>query len=127
MTMKDEDEYRHPSPKPGSKRLWGDTLWVSTVDPVANIFGINHFHLTNQGFARFEALYIIDGVLQQYGNKCPLTPEADRGPWSDGVLTYEVVEPQEASLSDVRLLRSRSQSLCDIHGRSQRTGHALYR
>ncbi|MBQ61180.1 MAG: hypothetical protein CMQ19_03795 [Gammaproteobacteria bacterium] len=95
MPMKDEDEFRHPSPNPDLGKLWGDTLWVSTVDPAANIFGINHFHLSDQGFGRFEALYIIDGVKQQYGNKFPLTKDPDKGPWTDGVLTYEVVKPQE--------------------------------
>jgi hypothetical protein len=97
-----EDEYRHPVPEeyadapieltPG---LWGDTLWVSVVDREANIFGINHFHLTNKGWGRFETLYVIDGVVQQYGNKFPLTKEADQGPWSDGRLSYEVVRPLE--------------------------------
>jgi hypothetical protein len=96
MPMKDEDEYRHPSPDPDPNKLWGDTLWVSTVDREANIFGINHFHLTNKGYARFEALYIIDGVVQQYGNKVPLGREIDRGPWTDGVLKYEVIKPQQA-------------------------------
>lgn len=96
MPMRDEDEYRHPSPDPNEAGLWGDTLWVSVVDRDANIFGINHFHLTNKGFARFEALYVIDGVLQQYGNKQPLPVEPDRGPWTDGRLTYRVVKPQES-------------------------------
>ncbi len=95
MPMKDEDEYRHPSPDPDSNKLWGDTIWVSTVDRDAGVFGINHFHLTNKGYAHFEALYVIDGVQQQYANKIPLSPEPDKGPWSDGTLTYQVVKPQE--------------------------------
>ena len=57
--------------------------------------GVNHFHLTNKGYARFEALYVIDGVVQLYGNKVPLDPEPDGGPWSDGRMVYEVVEPFE--------------------------------
>jgi len=93
--VKAEDEFRHAAPKDVSHELWGDTLWVSVVDPKANIFGINHFHLTNKGFGRFEALYIIDGVQQLYGNKFPLTEKADQGPWSDGRLRYEVVKPLE--------------------------------
>jgi|TARA_Y100000294_G_C8536475_1_gene329276 hypothetical protein len=102
MTVTAEDEYRHAVPEemedapielvPG---LYGDTLWVSVVDREANIFGINHFHLTNKGWGRFEALYVIDGVQQQYGNKFPIPMEADRGPWSDGLLSYEVVRPLE--------------------------------
>ena len=71
------------------------TLWVSVVDRNANIFGINHFHLTHRGWGRFEALYVIDGVLQQYGNKYPIPQAADKGPWSDGLLSYEVVKPLE--------------------------------
>jgi len=89
------DEYRHAPPEGAEAGLWGDTLWVSVVDREANIFGINHFHLTNKGWARFEALYVIDGVQQLYGNKAPLTKELDRGPWSDGNLSYEVVKPLE--------------------------------
>jgi hypothetical protein len=95
MVVKAEDEYRHTAPEEHSLGLFGDTLWVSVVDREANIFGINHFHLTNKGWGRFEALYVIDGVQQQYGNKYPLTKEADQGPWSDGLLSYEVVEPLE--------------------------------
>jgi hypothetical protein len=32
-------------------------------------------------------------VVQLYGNKIPMAPEPDNGPWSDGRLTYAVVEP----------------------------------
>jgi hypothetical protein len=88
-----EDEYRHPLHDAPSNVLFGDSLWVSVVDPEAGIHGVNHLHLTNKGFARFEALYVIDGVPQQYGNKYPLPIEVDDGPWTDGVMTYEVVEP----------------------------------
>jgi hypothetical protein len=90
-----EDEFRHPAPKELAQGLWGDTLWVSVVDIKANIFGINHFHLTNKGYGRFEALYVIDGVQQLYANKYPVSPQADRGPWSDGRLSYEVIKPLE--------------------------------
>jgi len=100
-TVRPEDEYRHPEPEDNEEAegLWGDTLWVSVVDRDANIFGINHFHLTTKGFGRFETLYVIDGVKQLYGNKVPLEPEADRGPWSDGRLSYEVVDP----LKEIRI------------------------
>ena len=56
-----QDEFRHAPPPEQAHLLFGDTLWVSVVDREANIFGINHFHLTNKGYARFEALYVIDG------------------------------------------------------------------
>jgi len=93
--LKPEDEFRH-SPKKGAEDiLYGDTLWVSVVDPEAKIHGVNHFHLTNNGFARFEALYVIDGVVQLYANKIPLDPKPDNGPWTDGRLKYEVVDPFE--------------------------------
>lgn len=88
-----KDEYRHAAPQGAESGLWGDTLWLSVVDRKANIFGIIHLHLTNKGWGRFETLFVIDGVLQQYGNKYPLAIEPDQGPWSDGVLTYEVVKP----------------------------------
>lgn len=93
--IKSEDEFRHACPAEAKDGLWGDTLWVSVVDPAANIFGINHFHLTNKGYARYEALYVIDGVQQLYGNKIPLGEKPDRGPWSDGRLSYEVIKPLE--------------------------------
>jgi len=70
-------------------------MWVSVVDPKARIFGINHFHLTNKGYGRFTALYLIDSVPQFYGSKHPLPERADAGPWSDGRLTYTVVRPLE--------------------------------
>jgi hypothetical protein len=89
------DEGRHVKPEAAEGHVFGDTLWVSVVDPKAGLFGINHFHLTTEGYARFEALYLIDGVPQLYGNKFPLDPEPDAGPWSDGRLSYEVVDPFE--------------------------------
>jgi len=95
MMVKMEDEFRHAAPAPVAHNLWGDTLWVSVVDRPANIFGILHFHLTNKGYGRYESLFIIDGVQQLYGNKAPLPETADRGPWSDGRLRYEVVRPLE--------------------------------
>ncbi len=93
--IKPEDEYRHACPPEEAEGLWGDTLWVSVVDREANIFGINHFHLTNKGYARYEALYVIDGVVQLYGNKFPISPDPDQGPYSDGRLSYEVIKPLE--------------------------------
>jgi hypothetical protein len=90
----DADEYRHPLAKGSNDDvLFGDTLWVSVVDPEAGIHGVNHWHLSNKGYARFESLYVIDGVRQYYGNKVPLDVTPDNGPWTDGRMTYEVVEP----------------------------------
>ena len=88
-----EDEYRHAKPEAAGDTLYGDTLWVSVVDPAAGVHGVIHFHLTNNGFARFESLFVIDGVVQLYGNKIRMDPQPDSGPWSDGRLRYTVVEP----------------------------------
>jgi len=93
--LRPEDEGRHAVPEGAEQLLFGDTLWVSVVDPQANIFGINHFHLTNRGYGRFETYYLIDGVQQSYAMRVPLGAEPDAGPWSDGRLSYEVVEPFE--------------------------------
>jgi hypothetical protein len=93
--LRPEDEGRHEVPEGAEQLLFGDTLWVSVVDPQANIFGINHFHLTNRGYGRFETYYLIDGVQQSYAMRVPLGAEPDAGPWSDGRLSYEVVEPFE--------------------------------
>ncbi len=92
------DEGRHTPPEGAEEVLFGDTLWASVVDPNANIFGIAHFHLTNQGYGRFETYFIIDGVQQSYGMRVPfdkLDKQPDPGPWSDGRLSYEVVDPFE--------------------------------
>ena len=89
------DEGRHAVPPGAEALLFGDTLWVSVVDTKANIFGVNHFHLTNKGYGRFETYYVIDGVEQSYAQRVALDPEPDGGPWTDGRLTYEVVEPFE--------------------------------
>jgi hypothetical protein len=92
--LKLDDEFRHPLIRGDRDEvLFGDTLWVSVVDPAANIHGVNHFHLSNKGYARFESLYVIDGVVQLYGNKVPLDLKPDQGPWSDGRMSYEVVDP----------------------------------
>ncbi|MBW2231730.1 MAG: hypothetical protein JRH17_15190 [Deltaproteobacteria bacterium] len=91
----DTDEYRHPLPGAPDNVLFGDTLWVSVVDPEAGVHGVCHWHLSNKGYARFESLFVIDGVVQLYGNKVPLSIECadDRGPWTDGRMTYAVIEP----------------------------------
>jgi hypothetical protein len=91
--LSNADEYRHTKPRGAEDLLYGDTLWISVVDPAAGIHGVVHSHLTNNGFARFESLFVIDGVVQLYGNKVPLDPRPDHGPWSDGRLTYSVIEP----------------------------------
>jgi hypothetical protein len=93
--LQDSDEFRHPLLKNAPDNvLFGDTLWVSVVDPEAGVHGVCHWHLSNKGYARFESLFVIDGVVQLYGNKVPLAIECegDRGPWSDGRMSYKVVD-----------------------------------
>jgi hypothetical protein len=87
------DEARHSPPAGAEATLFGDTLWVSVVDPAANVFGVLHWHLTNKGFGRHESYFVLDGVQQSYALRTPLDPKPDAGPWSDGVLTYEVIDP----------------------------------
>jgi hypothetical protein len=55
-------------------------MWVSVADPQADVFGVNHFHLTTKGYARFEALYVIEDVTQLYGNKTSFGAEIERRP-----------------------------------------------
>jgi hypothetical protein len=88
------DEGRHATPD-GAGGLFGDTLWVSVCDPAANIFGVNHLYLSNQGWGRFETYYLIDGVQQSYARRASIPVEAEAGPWTDGSLTYEVVDPYD--------------------------------
>lgn len=113
--VKVEDEFRHPARPADGGGLWGDTLWVSVVDRPANIFGIFHFHLTNKGYARYESLFIIDGVQQSYGNKYPLPEKVERGPWSDGRLRYEVVNP----LEEIHISFDGPRYGCDLHFRGR--------
>ena len=49
--LSNADEYRHAKPKGAEDLLYGDTLWISVVDPAAGIHGVVHAHLTNNGFA----------------------------------------------------------------------------
>lgn len=89
------DEGTHACPA-GFEGLWGDTFWISVVDPEANVHGVNHFHLTNKGYARFTAFYVIDGEPQWYGNKVPFELGAGGDTsFTDGRLSYEVVKPFE--------------------------------
>lgn len=88
-----EDEGRHGTPDGAEGRLFGDTLWVSVVDPEAGIHGVNHFYLSNRGWGRFETYYLIDGVQQSYAMRSSVPVDPEGGPWSDGNLSYEVIDP----------------------------------
>jgi hypothetical protein len=88
-------EYPHPPPGPPEPALWGDTMWVGAFDPEAGVRGINHIYLTNRGFGRFQSHFWIDGVKQVHGCRAPVVLDPTLTSWSDGRLTYEVVEPFE--------------------------------
>jgi hypothetical protein len=85
------DESMHPLPQ--AEGLWGDTLWLDCIDTSAGITGVSHFHLTNSGFGRFSAHFWIDGVQQCWGRRVPFEHDPSITTWSDGALTYEIVEP----------------------------------
>jgi hypothetical protein len=83
----------HPPVGEATQRLWGDTVWLSAMDPEAGIRGVNHIHLTNRGYARFQAHYRIDGVRQSYACRAPARQDPTSVCWSDGRMSYEVTEP----------------------------------
>jgi hypothetical protein len=85
-------EYPHPPPAP-EPVCWGDTMWVSLIDPAAGIYAINHIYLTNRGMGRFQCHCWIDGVQQTWGRTAPIVLDPALRKWSDGNLTYEVLEP----------------------------------
>jgi hypothetical protein len=87
-------EYPHPPPSP-EPACWGDTMWVSLIDPAAGIYGANHIYLTNRGQGRFQTHVWIDGVQQTWGRTAPITLDPTVTSWSSGNLTYEVIEPFE--------------------------------
>jgi hypothetical protein len=92
--MDDSAEFPHPPPSEGPAPVcWGDTMWVSLIDPDAGIYGANHIYLTNRGMGRFQSHCWIDGVQQTWGRTAPVTLDPALTKWSDGNLTYEVLEP----------------------------------
>lgn len=87
------DERLHPRPDhPG---LWSDTLWLCSIDPGAGVVGVNALQITSKGFCRFQSHYWIDGVQQSHGCKASMAYDATSTRWSDGFLTYEILEPFE--------------------------------
>ena len=90
--MDDTAEYPHPPPDP-EPALWGDTMWVGAFDDEAGIRVVNHIYLTNRGFGRFQSHVWIDGQKLVWGCRAPYEIDPKLSKWSDGRLTYEVVEP----------------------------------
>lgn len=95
MTISNDDEYLHPAPE-GTEGLWSDNLWFSFCDREADVFGINHIHVTNKGYARFSTCLVIDGIPMPWANKVPWDNIGKFDVLTDGgCMTYQVVKPQE--------------------------------
>lgn len=94
MTVLPDDEYLHPAPE-GTQGLWSDNLWFSICDREADIFGVNHVHATNKGYARYSTMLVIDGLPQPWANKAPLDHVGKFDVLTEGHYEYRVVEPLE--------------------------------
>jgi hypothetical protein len=88
------DEGLHAPPPEAGDRLFGDTVWLSVIDPAQGIWGLCHMHqCPNRGFGRFAAYMCIDGVEHVYlGKQVGGLAYGDMR-WSDGRMSYEVLEP----------------------------------
>jgi hypothetical protein len=90
------DEGLHHPPPEAADRLWADTVWLSVIDPSAGVWGFVHMHVSaNRGYGRFHAQLWIDGVQQVYVGKTTGGLAAGDMSWSDGRMSYEVLEPFE--------------------------------
>lgn len=90
------DEGLHAPPPEAADRLFGDTVWLSVIDPERGIWGLIHNHVCpNRGFGRFAAYVLIDGVEQVYLGKTTGGLAPGDMQWSDGRMTYEVLEPYQ--------------------------------
>jgi hypothetical protein len=92
MAIQPEDDYLHPAP-PGTQGLWSDNLWFSICDAEADVFGVNHIHASNKGYARFSTCLVIDGLEMPWANKTQLTETKEFEKLTDGNMSFEVVEP----------------------------------
>lgn len=88
------DEGLHAPPAEAAGRLFGDTVWLSLIDPDAGVWGMIHNHIcTNRGYGRFAAYLMIDGVEHVYAGKTTGGLSVGDMSWSDGRMTYRVLEP----------------------------------
>jgi hypothetical protein len=94
MTVSPTDEYLHPAPA-DVRGLWSDNLWFSICDREADVFGVNHIHATNKGYARFSTCLVIDGLPMPWANKAPLDQQGKFDLLTEGHMSYEVVKPLE--------------------------------
>jgi hypothetical protein len=91
------DEGLHAPPPEASDRLFADTVWLSAIAPDSGVWGISQMHIaTNRGYGRFQSLFWIDGVGQMYTGKQIGGLDYGQTRWSDGAMSYEVLEPFEA-------------------------------
>jgi hypothetical protein len=90
------DEGLHEPPPEAADRLFGDTVWLSLIDPEAGVWGAIHQHICpNRGYGRFGAYLEIDGVEQVYLGKAVGGLAYGDTHWSDGRMTYDVLVPFE--------------------------------
>ena len=94
MPVSPDDEYLHAAPEE-VKGLWSDNLWVSICDREADVFGVNHVHATNKGYARWATMLVIDGMPQPWACRAPLEVSGKFDKLSEGHMSYEVVRPLE--------------------------------
>ena len=94
MAITRNDEYLHAAPE-GTTGLWSDNLWFSICDREADIFGVNHIHASNKGYARYSTMLVIDGLPMPWANKAPLTEIGVFDELGEGHMSYRVVEPLE--------------------------------
>ncbi|MHC4164414.1 MAG: hypothetical protein ACYSUM_20015 [Planctomycetota bacterium] len=94
MTVSPDDEYLHVAGHEG-EGLWSDNLWFSICDREADVFGINHIHATNKGYARWSTCLVIDGLPMPWANKAPLEETGKFKVLTEGHMSYEVVKPLE--------------------------------
>jgi|TARA_Y100000031_G_scaffold126006_1_gene142799 hypothetical protein len=59
------------------------------------VFGINHIHATNKGYARWSTCLVIDGVPMPWANKAPLDHVGKFSVLTEGHMSCEVVKPFE--------------------------------
>src|SRR4051812_16631681 len=79
------DEGLHAPPPEAADRLFGDTVWLSMIDPARGIWGFIHNHIApNRGYGRMHAYFLIDGVEHFYAGKTVGGLEFGDMRWSDG-------------------------------------------
>jgi hypothetical protein len=94
VTVSPDDEYLHATGHE-TEGLWSDNIWFSICDREADVFGVNHIHATNKGYARYSTCLVIDGIPMPWANKAPLDHVGKFDVLTEGHMSYEVVKPLE--------------------------------